>query len=224
MRINVYIAQVTGLSRRGADKVIREGRVSINGRTASIGETVQNNDTLELDGKRLQMPQASTLIALNKPRGYVVSRKGQGAKTIYDLLPKKYYRLKPVGRLDKDSSGLLLLTDDGKLAQALAHPRSQKNKIYIVNLNLPLGDIDKNFLSNGVELEDGLSKLGISGLSADRKTMTITISEGRNRQIRRTFAALNYNVNSLHRIQFGEYDLNGLQSGEFTTITDYLMH
>ena len=220
MRINVYIAQATGLSRRNADKAIAEGRVIINDHIASIGESVNTDDSIKLDEKLLLAPQAKTLVALNKPRGYVVSRKGQGAKTIYDLLPEKYHVLKPVGRLDKDSSGLLLLTNDGKLAQNLTHPSAQKNKVYLVGLNLPLKDSDANDLNRGIQLVDGLSRLSISGMSNDRKSMTVTISEGRNRQIRRTFAELQYKVNSLHRIKFGEYDIKNLKPGEYLQITD----
>ncbi len=220
MRINVYIAQATGLSRRSADKAIAEGRVIINDHIASIGESVNTDDSIKLDEKLLLAPQAKTLVALNKPRGYVVSRKGQGAKTIYDLLPEKYHVLKPVGRLDKDSSGLLLLTNDGKLAQNLTHPSAQKNKVYLVGLNLPLKESDVNDLNRGIQLVDGLSRLSISGMSNDRKSMTVTISEGRNRQIRRTFAALQYRVNSLHRIRFGEYDIKNLKPGEYLKVTD----
>ncbi len=220
MRINVYIAQATGLSRRSADKAIAEGRVIINDHIASIGESVNTDDSIKLDEKLLLAPQAKTLVALNKPRGYVVSRKGQGAKTIYDLLPEKYHVLKPVGRLDKDSSGLLLLTNDGKLAQNLTHPSAQKNKVYLVGLNLPLKESDVNDLNRGIQLVDGLSRLSISGMSNDRKSMTVTISEGRNRQIRRTFAALQYRVISLHRIRFGEYDIKNLKPGEYLKITD----
>ncbi len=220
MRINVYIAQATGLSRRSADKAIAEGRVIINDHIASIGESVNTDDSIKLDEKLLLAPQTKTLVALNKPRGYVVSRKGQGAKTIYDLLPEKYHVLKPVGRLDKDSSGLLLLTNDGKLAQNLTHPSAQKNKVYLVGLNLPLKESDVNDLNRGIQLVDGLSRLSISGMSNDRKSMTVTISEGRNRQIRRTFAALQYRVISLHRIRFGEYDIKNLKPGEYLKITD----
>ncbi len=220
MRINVYIAQATGLSRRSADKAIAEGRVIINDHIASIGESVNTDDSIKLDEKLLLAPQTKTLVALNKPRGYVVSRKGQGAKTIYDLLPEKYHVLKPVGRLDKDSSGLLLLTNDGKLAQNLTHPSAQKNKVYLVGLNLPLKESDANDLNRGIQLVDGLSRLSISGMSNDRKSMTVTISEGRNRQIRRTFAALQYRVNSLHRIRFGEYDIKNLKPGEYLKVTD----
>ena len=220
MRINVYIAQATGLSRRSADKAIAEGRVIINDHIASIGESVNTDDSIKLDEKLLLAPQAKTLVALNKPRGYVVSRKGQGAKTIYDLLPEKYHVLKPVGRLDKDSSGLLLLTNDGKLAQNLTHPSAQKNKVYLVGLNLPLKESDVNDLNRGIQLVDGLSRLSISGMSNDRKSMTVTISEGRNRQIRRTFAALQYRVISLHRIRFGEYDIKNLKPGEYLKVTD----
>ena len=224
MRINVFVAQATGLSRRGADKAITEGRVSVNGQTATIGQTITDEDTIAFDGRVLHSLETKTLIAINKPVGFVVSRQGQGTKTIYDLLPRELAKLKPIGRLDKNSSGLLLLTDDGKLAHNLTHPSAKKNKVYLVGLNLALKDEHKNQLINGVELEDGLSKLAISKLSQDRKNMTITIHEGRNRQIRRSFESLGYTVIRLHRIKFGDYELNGLKTGDYIKITDKIMH
>ncbi len=224
MRINVFVAQATGLSRRGADKAITEGRVSVNGQTATIGQTITDEDTIAFDGRVLHSLETKTLIAINKPVGFVVSRQGQGTKTVYDLLPRELAKLKPIGRLDKNSSGLLLLTDDGKLAHNLTHPSAKKNKVYLVGLNLALKDEHKNQLINGVELEDGLSKLAISKLSQDRKNMTITIHEGRNRQIRRSFESLGYTVIRLHRIKFGDYELNGLKTGDYIKITDKIMH
>jgi 23S rRNA pseudouridine2605 synthase len=154
---------------------------------------------------------------LNKPAGYVVSRDGQGSDTVYDLLPFGYDRLKPVGRLDKDSSGLILLTNDGDLANELTHPRHQKQKIYEVTLDTALQPLHRQMISDyGVRLEDGLSKFELGRLQEgnDRK-WKITMSEGRNRQIRRTFASLGYDIKKLHRVQFGVYTLNGLKPGEF---------
>ncbi len=224
MRINVFVAQATGLSRRGADKAITKGKVSVNSQTATIGQTITDQDTITFDGRVLHGLETKTLIAINKPVGFVVSRQGQGTKTVYDLLPRELAKLKPIGRLDKNSSGLLLLTDDGKLAHNLTHPSAKKNKVYLVGLNLALKDEQKNQLINGVELEDGLSKLAISKLSQDRKNMTITIHEGRNRQIRRSFESLGYTVIRLHRIKFGDYELNGLKTGDYIKITDKIMH
>lgn len=135
MRINRYIALATGMSRRAADQAIVENRVRLNGSTPQPGTDVSDDDVVTLDGNRLVLPEVFHTIALNKPVGYVVSRDGQGSKTVYDLLPETFHSLKPIGRLDKDSSGLLLLTDNGALAQELTHPSHEKKKVYIVQLD-----------------------------------------------------------------------------------------
>ena len=129
MRINKFVALATGMSRRTADQAIAEGRVAVNGRPPTAGQQVTDEDQINLDGQTLQKPAATTIM-MNKPVGYVVSRDGQGSQTIYDLLPEEYQGLKPIGRLDKDSSGLLLLTNDGTLAQELTHPKYHKQKVY----------------------------------------------------------------------------------------------
>src|SRR4029079_9435972 len=113
MRINKFIALHSALSRRAADTAIEQGRVTVNGQTPSTGQDVTESDTVRLDGQSLKLNTAITTIMLNKPAGYVVSRQGQGSKTVYDLLPPELHKLKAVGRLDKNSSGLLLLTNDG---------------------------------------------------------------------------------------------------------------
>ena len=138
MRINKYIALSTGLSRRAADAAILDGRVTVDEQPASSGMKVSATTVVTLDGTVLSRPAATQTIMLNKPVGYVCSRDGQGSQTIYELLPADLHSLKPVGRLDKDSSGLLLLTNDGTLANQLTHPRYEKIKEYIVQLNKPL--------------------------------------------------------------------------------------
>lgn len=214
MRLNKYIAQATGLSRRAADAAIAEGRVALNGRPAQLGDTAAETDTVTLDNRRITPAVKAVTIMLNKPAGYVCSRNGQGSKTVYDLLPPEYHGLKPVGRLDKDSSGLLLLTNDGDLANQLTHPRYAKIKIYEVALNKPLEPLHQQMISDiGVTLHDGPSQLGLEPLDDTRRRWRVTMHEGRNRQIRRTFAALGYTVTKLHRTQFGQFLLNELQSG-----------
>ena len=214
MRINKFVAAATCLSRRAADQVIAEGRVQINGTAAQAGQTVSDSDQIFLDGKKLTA-QASQTILLHKPVGYVVSRDGQGGKTIYDLLPPEMHRLKPVGRLDKDSSGLLLLTSDGELAQQLTHPKYQKTKVYEVVLDKSLRRAGEQQIVQGVQLEDGPSRLELAKLADDR-AWRVSMREGRNRQIRRTFAALGYEVTRLHRTTFGNYRLpNDLTAGDF---------
>ncbi|MBX6334289.1 rRNA pseudouridine synthase [Candidatus Saccharibacteria bacterium] len=227
MRINKYVAQATGLSRRAADKVIDEGRVNVNGVTAVRGQDVAKFDRVTLDGHEIKAADKITTIMLNKPVGYVVSRNGQGSKTIYDLLPARYHHLKPVGRLDKDSSGLLLLTNDGDLAQELTHPKYEKTKVYEVELDRPLTPEALHKLQSGVRLEDGMSHLDVHrlllGSSIDPKNLSnkiyrVQMHEGRNRQIRRTFAALGYKVTRLHRTHFGDYKLNDIPQGKFVLV------
>ena len=210
MRLNQFVARATGMSRRSADSAIAEKRVRINGEIAGIGSTLNPGDEVYLDGQKLSLPETRTIM-LNKPAGYVCSRDGQGSKTIYDLLPPDMYELKPVGRLDKDSSGLLILTNDGQLANELTHPRFSKSKIYKISLDKHLTEKDAEKIRQGIELEDGLSRLSLDGSGTD---WTVTMSEGRNRQIRRTFAALGYTVTRLHRTHFGPYSIGELTEGD----------
>jgi 23S rRNA pseudouridine2605 synthase len=221
MRINKFIAGSTGLSRRAADKIVEEGRVRINGAPATLSSQVGPADTVSLDGKPLGTAAETQTILINKPAGYVVSREGQGSKTIYDLLPPKMHHLKPIGRLDKASSGLLLLTTDGQLAHQLTHPSFQKVKIYEVQLDQSLQPLHRQMISEiGIQLEDGPSRFSLERLEeGDELRWRVTMHEGRNRQIRRTFAALGYTVVILHRTQFGNYLLpEKLKSGSFTEI------
>lgn len=215
MRLNRFVAASTSLSRRAADKAIADGRVKINGITASVGDVAAQADTILLDGQQISIPEEHTLILINKPVGYVCSRNGQGSQTIYELLPSEYHNLQTVGRLDKDSSGLILMTDDGEYAQRLAHPSNNKQKVYEVALNNTLQPDDEVKITEGVALEDGISQLGLMSMDKTRTHWQITMHEGRNRQIRRTFDALNYSVTNLHRTQFGPYKLGNLISGEY---------
>jgi 23S rRNA pseudouridine2605 synthase len=215
MRINRYIAHATGMSRRTADRVIAEDRVRVNDQPTTPGVQIGPSDQVKLDGKALSISEDLRVVVLNKPTGYVVSRVGQGSKTIYELLPPELHHLKPVGRLDKESSGLLLLTDDGQLAHRLTHPSSQKSKIYEIALDAPLRPTDQQKIEQGIQLEDGVSKLQLSGKDQD---WVVTMHEGRNRQIRRTFTRLGYIVTKLHRTHFGAYTLQDLSSGQFMLV------
>jgi 23S rRNA pseudouridine2605 synthase len=219
MRINKYVALATGLSRRAADKAIQEGRVSLNGKAVRLGDSAISSDKVALDGRPITPAVNTITIMLNKPAGYVVSRDGQGSQTIYDLLPEDYHQLKPIGRLDKDSSGLLLLTNDGELANQLTHPRYAKTKVYQIQLDKPLEPLHQQMINDrGIALEDGLSKLSLQKIEDNGKAWQVTMNEGRNRQIRRTFSALGYTVRKLHRVQFGGYQLDGLALGELKTV------
>jgi len=231
VRLNKYLAHTTGMSRREADQAIEAGAVLVNGAQAQLGRVIQpQRDAVEIRGQSLQARlKRYTYLLLNKPIGYVCSRKQQGdAPTIYELLPRQYQHLKVAGRLDKDSCGLVLLTDDGDAIYQLTHPKFAKEKVYHVGLNKPLKPADKKAIEQGVELEDGVSKLQISELSSLRRQGSlkipgqarndkpnmykVTMHEGRNRQIRRTFKTLSYTVTHLERIQLGHLKLSDLGS------------
>lgn len=219
-RLNKYIATNFGVSRREADLLIQQGKVMINGTKAEIGQRVEDGDKVTVSGKNVA-EQKLIYLALNKPVGYVCSRKRQGdTPTIFELLPEKYQSLKNVGRLDRDSSGLILLTNDGDFAFQMTHPKFVKAKVYEVEIDRELEPLHQQMISDfGVDLPDGRSQLGLARLSDNnRRQWQVTMSEGRNRQIRRTFDALGYKVVALHRIKFGVYELSGLPEGEFTEV------
>lgn len=218
MRLNQHIARATGMSRRQADTAISEGRVRVNGATAILGQPVTETDIIILDNLPLKRQGQLTTIALHKPVGYVCSRNGQGSKTVYDLLPSELHGLKPVGRLDKDSSGLLLMTNDGALANELTHPRYEKVKIYEITLDKPLSKTDASHIQEGIQLEDGPSTLVLESLANDQQHWQVSMQEGRNRQIRRTFAACHYTVIKLHRITFGSYALANIPAGKYKVL------
>lgn len=220
-RLNKELALRLGLSRREADELIEKGKVQINGHRAILGARFQAGDTLSLNGKVLAEAPDFVYIAFNKPVGYVSSRRQQGeTPTLYHLLPQEYHVLKPVGRLDKDSSGLLLLTNDGDFALRMTHPRFAKVKQYEVELDHELAPLHQQMISDyGVTLEDGVSQFQLSRISDDnRRKWHITMNEGRNRQIRRTFAALGYTVTKLHRTNFGNYSLGDMKPGDFKMV------
>lgn len=214
MRINKYIASASGLSRRAVDDLISQGRVKLNGQIPAVGQDVTGKEKITIDGDSLTPSVKIQTIMLHKPIGYVTSRDGQGSQTIYDILPKTYHILKPVGRLDKDSSGLLLLTNDGQLANQMTHPRYGKTKIYEVKLDKGLQPLHQQMIADhGIKLEDGLSRFTPQKLASDVQ-LRIVMSEGRNRQIRRTFEALGYKVVKLHRTDFGPFSLGSLKAGK----------
>lgn len=216
MRLNKFIALNTDYSRRKADELIGLKRVQVNGLDPQAGQQIEQQDVVTIDGKPIQTQIKLITALLHKPVGYVCSRNGQGSHTIYNLLPKNLQHLNSVGRLDKNSSGLLLMTNDGHMANRLTHPRYVKTKVYTVTLNAPLQPLHQQMISDfGIQLEDGPSKFIIQ---KDGNNLVITMTEGRNRQIRRTFEALGYQVKTLHRTQFGEYALDGLKPGDFKII------
>lgn len=244
VRLNKFLAENLGVSRREADDLIAAGKIQVDGKTAVLGtritlpteknaaKTQESIDFLPkvcYNGEIIPVIAGYTYLALNKPEGYVCSRKRQGDfPTLYELLPEKYHSLKTVGRLDKDSSGLILLTNDGDFAFQMTHPKFTKTKIYEVELDQPLQPLHQQMIADfGIELPDGRSQLGLARLEKDegalgtddsRRFWRVTMSEGRNRQIRRTFGALGYTVQKLHRTDFGPYHLDGLEPGKFVEV------
>jgi len=217
IRLNKFLAERLGVSRREADDLIVAGSVTVNAKPPILGAKIDKNDKVCYNKKIVPFQTEFSYLAFNKPAGYVCSRKAQGsAPTLYELLPKKYHHLKTVGRLDKDTSGLILLTNDGDFAFQMTHPKFHKTKIYEVELDKPLEPLHQQMISDyGVMLEDGPSQFTVVH---DGNKYIVTLSEGRNRQIRRTFAALGYRVVKLHRTSFGKYELNGLAPGKCAII------
>ncbi len=219
IRLNKFLAQALGISRREADDIIASGKVLIDEKPAVLGQRIDKSNKVCYNDKIIPFEEAGKFlyVALNKPEGYVCSRKQQGdAPTIYDLLPEDLRALKTVGRLDKNSSGLILLTNDGDFAFKMTHPKFYKTKIYEVELDRALEPLHQQMIADfGIEIGDGVSKLGLTRLNDERTKFEVTMSEGRNRQIRRTFAAVGYDVVKLHRKQFGNYVLDDLKPGEY---------
>ena len=216
-RINKLIAHATGLSRREVDNAISAGRVTVNGQTAEMGAQVRDSDTVLLDNRPISGQTNYTYLLLHKPVGYVCSRRPQGEyPTIYALLDEVYRKLKPVGRLDRDSSGILLLTDDGDFAHRMTHPKFKKRKVYEVTLDRDLEPLHQQMINDhGIQLDDGSSQLTLERLADEnRREWRVMMSEGRNRQIRRTFAALGYEVIKLHRTDFGPFTVGSLGAGK----------
>jgi len=228
VRLNKHLAHTLGISRREADLRIQQGRVYVNHKVATLGNIIDpQRDSISIDENSVsKVAKRYTHLLLNKPVGYVCSRKQQGdTPTIYALIPRQYHHLKVAGRLDKDSCGLVLLTDDGDLIFKLTHPKFSKQKIYNVGLNKPLTKEDKAKIEKGVDLEDGSSKFTVSvipaqaGIQKKPNMYKVTMTEGRNRQIRRTFGSLRYMVTHLERQAFGPYKLSQLGNKPYLQIS-----
>lgn len=218
IRLNKFLAERLGVSRREADELISAGKITIDGKPATLGVKIDKNSKVCYNKKIVPHLAEYLYLAFHKPIGYVCSRRAQGpTPTLYELLPKKYQHLKTVGRLDKDSSGLILLTNDGDFAFLMTHPKFRKTKVYEVELDRPLEPLHQQMISDyGVMLDDGPSQFKI--IKQEQLAYQVILTEGRNRQIRRTFAALGYHVAKLHRTHFGKYELGDLAPGKFITI------
>lgn len=218
MRINKFLAEQGIASRRGSDELIKDGRVTINGTTAKAGDDVSPADVVELDGKILSHKVKYEYYLLNKPKGCVCTvSDDKGRKTVMDLLPAGAGRVFPVGRLDYDTEGMLILTNDGELAYRLTAPQNEIPKTYLVRVEGTVLPKDLNRLRAGVEIEKGVvtKKCKLSVTETDKKytKMHLTITEGKNREIRRMFEVIGKNVDFLKRIKIGELTLTGLDRG-----------
>lgn len=219
-RLNKHIALQLGISRREADNLIEYDHVRINGEKVTLGARFNEGDQITVKNTPLGNNTTFSYLAMHKPIGYVSSRKQQGETlTIYSLLPEQYHHLKPVGRLDKDTSGIILLTNDGDFAFEMTHPKFYKTKIYEVSLDKALAPLHQQMIGDhGIQLEDGPSQLVVERTDDTRLHWIVTMHEGRNRQIRRTFSALGYKVTALHRTNFGHYSLGEIKPGTFITV------
>jgi pseudouridine synthase len=233
MRINKFLATSGVASRRASDKLIIDGVVKINGKICSPGDDVDlSNDTVTVNGKIVNVVKKYEYYIMNKPKGYVCTVKDdKGRKTVMDLLPQKMKRLFPVGRLDYDTEGLLILTNDGDLTFKLTHPKNEVPKTYLVKTEKPVSDEDLAKLRSGVFIDGVKTKKCNVRLIETLKTgskLHITITEGRNRQVRKMFEAVNNNVDFLKRIKIGDLTLTGLNRGEVRQLNareiDYLLN
>lgn len=222
VRLNKYIASSGLCSRRKADELIEAGKVNVNGKTVKeLGYLVQDKDKVFVD-KKMVRPVKHEYYKFFKPAGYITTADDEkGRKTIYDLLPENLYHLKPVGRLDKDSTGLLILTNDGELINQLTHPSVKVPKIYLVTVNARVHKHELEQMALGLEIEKGkMAYADITVLEADNSstTMKITLFQGLNRQIRKMFEHFGYEVKSLKRIQHATVSIEGLKRCEFKPI------
>ena len=211
MRLNAYLARAGAASRRGADELIKAGRVTVNGEPGQLNTFVERRDRVEVDGERVALQQL-TYVLLNKPAGVVTTaRDPQGRRTVVDLVDVPE-RVVPVGRLDADTTGALLLTNDGPLAHRLAHPRYGVEKIYVADVEGRPTRATLRALSEGVALEDGMTAPATVRCLAPSR-VELTLHEGRNRQVRRMLDAVGHPVRRLHRSTYAGLTLEGLEPG-----------
>ena len=228
MRINKYIAEAGVASRRNADQMIKDGRVSVNGKKISeCGVDINvENDTVYVDGVKITPVRRYTYIMFNKPKGCITTAQDEfGRKTVYDYLEQYAGKgLFPVGRLDYDSEGLLLLTNDGALAQVLTHPSYEISKTYLVKIEGTISEDELKKIRNGIRGTDGTryapAKLFVKDAKESFTRLEITITEGKNREVRKIFEAVGKNVVFLCRRKIGELSLGGLSRGSSRYLTD----
>jgi 23S rRNA pseudouridine2605 synthase len=214
MRLNAYLARAGVASRRKADELIKAGRVTVNGEPGQLNTFVESRDRVELDGRPLAK-QRLAYVLLHKPAGVVTTASDpQGRRTVVDLVAGHDTRLVPVGRLDADTTGALLLTNDGELAHRLAHPRYEVEKVYEAEVEGELDDDALRRLEHGIELDDGPTAPAKTRRPGPSK-IELTIHEGRKHQVKRMLAAVGHPVTRLHRIRYAGLTVEGLEPGRW---------
>jgi len=220
-RLNKFLSECGVASRRKCDALIHAGRVTVNNEIAVPGIIIDDEkDEVCVDGKQIYFREGKQYILLHKPRGVVTTASDErGRKTVLDLIPN-VGRLFPVGRLDRDSSGALILTNDGDLAYGLTHPKFGIEKVYHALLMKPISAGDVKRVAAGIMLDDGVAvPAGIRVLNRERTKVELILVEGRNREVRRIFEAVGNRVRRLKRVQFGSLKVNKLRPGEYRFLT-----
>lgn len=220
MRLQKYLADAGIASRRKCEQLIEEGRVKLNGAVAEIGMNVNDGDVVTLDGKRVRVNNERVMIAFYKPKNVICSNaEEEDRKKVTDFFKDLPYRLYTVGRLDYDSEGLILVTNDGDAANRLMHPRYGLSKTYNVLCSGRFTDAEIHALASGVMLEDGMTAPARVKLLRETDNgnteLSITIHEGRNRQVRRMVAAVGHDTLRLVRVSIGKLTISGLKSGQW---------
>ena len=218
-RLNKYIASCGVCSRRKSDELISSGKVKVNGQVVTnLGEKVSSKDIVEVDNKLIQKEEKKVYIVLNKPRGYVTTNSDEyNRKNVIDLIDEDV-RVYSIGRLDKDTEGLLLLTNDGEFSNKVMHPRNKIKKTYIVTTDTNVTNEQLEKLRNGVDIGDYITRPAKIKRIGNEKVQII-ISEGKNRQVRRMCDSVGINLLNLRRIQVGNILLGNLQSGKYRYLT-----
>ena len=224
MRLNKFLASAGVASRRKCDELLQQGLVSVNGQVVSELGTVINEkkDKVFYEGRQVLLPSSFVYIKLNKPKGYACTAKDEkGRKTIYDLLPREE-RLFSIGRLDYDTEGSIILTNDGDFANKVAHPRYSVDKEYHVTIEGQIKESELAVLRKGVVIEgQRMPSAKVEFLSNDGKNtkLSVVIDEGMNRQIRRMFEAIGKSIKLLKRVRIGNVRLGGVKRGDFRDLT-----
>lgn len=223
MRLQKFMAEAGVASRRKCEELISAGRVRVNGQTAQIGASVEPGDVVELDGKRVKPARDSVYLMLNKPGDCVSTcSDDKGRKTVMDYLPPNLPRVYPVGRLDFNTEGLLLLTNDGEFANKMTHPKHSVQKKYLVVIDSSISDLDVRRLESGVTIDGHKTAPAIIKVlneSPKRTELLCIISEGRNRQLRKMFEVVGKNVVYIKRVAVGSLRLGDLKRGQYRYLT-----